>query len=90
MIMSRQTITFTNPNNEWLKSQVDSEEYSSKSEVVNSLIRQARKQEIEQEEIRAMLIRAESSGFSDLSLEDIKSQAKQKLEKDGFFLSSKD
>ena len=45
--MSRQSITFTKPNDEWLKTQVDSQEYSSKSEVINDLIRQARKQHIE-------------------------------------------
>ncbi len=41
--MSRQSISFTKPNDEWLKSQVDNKEYSSKSELVNDLIRQARK-----------------------------------------------
>ena len=43
--MSRQSISFTKPNNEWLKSQVESKEYASKSELVNDLIRQARKQQ---------------------------------------------
>ena len=42
--MARQSISFTQPNDEWLKSQVDNQEYSSKSELVNDLIRQARKQ----------------------------------------------
>ncbi len=51
--MSRQSITFTKPNDEWLKTQVDSQEYSSKSEVINDLIRQARKQHIELDWIRA-------------------------------------
>jgi len=42
--MGRQSISFTQPNDDWLKSQVDNNEYSSKSELVNDLIRQARKQ----------------------------------------------
>lgn len=37
--MARQSISFTQPNDEWLKSQVDTQEYSSKSELVNDLIR---------------------------------------------------
>lgn len=37
--MARQNITITEPNDEWLKSQVESKEYSSKSELVNDLIR---------------------------------------------------
>jgi hypothetical protein len=36
--MSRQSISFTKPNDEWLKAQVDQEEYSSKSELVNDFI----------------------------------------------------
>jgi len=45
--MSRQSISFTKPNDEWLKTQVDNKEYSSKSELVNDLIRQARKQQVQ-------------------------------------------
>jgi antitoxin ParD1/3/4 len=45
--MSRQSISLTKPNDEWLKAQVVSQEYSSKSELINDLIRQARKQQKE-------------------------------------------
>jgi len=45
--MTRQSISFTKPNDEWLKSQVNNEEYTSKSELVNDLIRQARKQQVQ-------------------------------------------
>ncbi len=57
--MARQSISLTPPNDEWLRAQVDSEEYTSKSEVVNDLIRKAR----EIEYIRAKLIRAEQGGL---------------------------
>ena len=40
--MVRQSISFTQPNDEWLKAQVNSKEYASKSELINDLIRQAR------------------------------------------------
>jgi antitoxin ParD1/3/4 len=43
--MPRQSISLTSPNDDWLKDQVDREEYSSKSELVNDLIRNARKKE---------------------------------------------
>jgi len=36
--MSRQSISFTEPNDEWLKAQVDNKEYSSKSELINVTI----------------------------------------------------
>ena len=57
--MSRQSISFTEPNNEWLNSLVESKEYSSKSELVNDLIRQARKQQVQIDWIRAKLEKAE-------------------------------
>lgn len=62
--MGRQSISFTQPNDEWLKAQVDSNEYSSKSELVNDLIRQARKQQKQIDWISAKLDSAEKSGFT--------------------------
>ena len=62
--MARQSISFTEPNDEWLKAQVDNNEYSSKSELVNDLIRQARKQQAEIDWIRLKLDKAEKSGFT--------------------------
>ena len=40
--MTRQSITLTMPNDDWLKNQIKSNEFTSKSEVVNYLIRKAR------------------------------------------------
>lgn len=54
-IMARQSISFTEPNDEWLKEQVENNEYASKSELVNDLIRQARKQQAEMDWIRFKL-----------------------------------
>ena len=56
--MSRQSISLTDPNAEWLNKKVNIEhEYRSNSEAVNDLIRKAR----EIEAIRAKLIEAEQS-----------------------------
>ena len=62
--MTRQSISFTEPNDEWLKSQIENKEYSSKSELVNDLIRQARNQQQQIDLIRLKLDRAEKSGFT--------------------------
>ena len=78
--MSRQSISFTKPNDEWLKAQVDKEEYSSKSELVNDLIRQARKQQVQIDWIRAKLDKAENSGFTNDSKEQILAQSKLLLD----------
>lgn len=74
--MARQSISFTGPNDDWLKAQVDSQEYSSKSELINDLIRQARKSQAKIDWIRTKLDRAEKSGFTDSSQEEIRQQAK--------------
>lgn len=77
--MARQSITFTNPNEEWLKSQVESNEYSSKSELINDLIRQARKQQAQIDWIRAKLDKAENSGFTSDSKKEILAESKSLL-----------
>ena len=77
--MARQSISFTKPNDEWLKEQVDNEEYSSKSELINDLIRQARNQQVQIDWIRAKLDKSESSGFTDDSKKQILEQSKSLL-----------
>lgn len=77
--MARQSISFTPPNDAWLKAQVESEEFTSKSDVVNDLIRKAR----EIERIRAKLVAAEQSGFSDKSPEEMLASFHKKARQDG-------
>jgi len=78
-IMARQSISFTKPNDEWLKNQVDNKEYSSKSELVNDLIRQARSQQVQIDWIRTKLGKAENSGFTTDSKAQILKQSKDLL-----------
>lgn len=77
--MARQSISLTQPNDEWLKSQVDLNEYTSKSELVNDLIRQARKQQIQVNWLKAKLEKAEESGFTADSKEEIRKQSNSLL-----------
>tara|TARA_B100000809_G_C14882888_1_gene439859 strand:- start:423 stop:662 length:240 start_codon:yes stop_codon:yes gene_type:complete len=77
--MGRQSISFTQPNDEWLKNQIDNKEYSSKSELVNDLIRQARKQQRQIDWISSKLELAESSGFTNDNKEQILAQSKSLL-----------
>jgi len=74
--MGRQSISFTQPNDEWLMAQVESKEYSSKSELVNDLIRQARKQQRQIDWVRSKLERAENSGFTNDNKAQILAQSK--------------
>ena len=77
--MARQSISLTEPNDEWLKAQIENQEYTSKSELVNDLIRQARKQQAKIDWIRAKINRAEESGFTEDSKEQILRQSKTLL-----------
>ena len=77
--MTRQSISFTEPNDDWLKAQIENKEYSSKSELVNDLIRQARKQQAQIDWISSKLERAEKSGFTSDSKEQILAQSKSLL-----------
>ena len=62
--MSRQSISLTTPNDKWLRSQVGrGKEFTSKSEVMNALIRKARADQENIEAIRRHLISAEQGGF---------------------------
>lgn len=81
--MTRQSISFTTPNNNWLNEQIESEEYASKSEIVNDLIRKARVQQNELDFIREKLIKAEKSGFTDLARGEILAKSKEKLRHNG-------
>jgi antitoxin ParD1/3/4 len=62
--MKRQSISFTEPNDKWLQNQIANKEYSSKSELVNDLIRQARSQQKQIDWIKLKLEKAEKSGFT--------------------------
>ena len=77
--MPRQSISFSKPNDDWLKSQIDSEEYSSKSELVNDLVRQARKQQAEIDWIKLKIEKAEERGFTSETKEQILAQSKSLL-----------
>ncbi len=81
--MKRQSISFTKPNNDWLQAQVASEEYSSKSELVNDLIRKERKRQDEIEWIRSRLIEAERKGFTEEGRDEILRESKKQLQEGG-------
>ncbi len=82
--MSRQSISFTEPNAAWLKQKVDVEgEYRSNSDATNDAIRRMREAEAEVEYVRARLIAAENSGFTNLTAAQILEQSKEELRKNG-------
>lgn len=74
--MPRQSITLTKHNNIWLKSHVeDIQDYSNKSELINDLIRSARRAEA----INSKLALAEKSGFVKQSATDMLEEFKSEF-----------
>ena len=77
--MARQSISLAKQNDDWLKNQVAEQEFSSKSEAINYLIKQAREQDAYVEFVRMKLEKAEKSGFSTKTKEELLAEIKKKL-----------
>jgi antitoxin ParD1/3/4 len=77
--MTRQSITLAKQNDEWLKQQISKEEFTSKSEAVNYLIKRARENDEYIEFVRMKLDKAEKSGFSTKTKEELLLEIKKKL-----------
>ncbi|MEM1151516.1 MAG: type II toxin-antitoxin system ParD family antitoxin [Pseudomonadota bacterium] len=81
--MPRQTITFTDPNHDWLQARVDSGEFKTHTEAVNDALRRVREIENGVDAIRAKLIAAEQRGFSGKTPEQILERSKEELRGNG-------
>jgi antitoxin ParD1/3/4 len=77
--MARQSITLANQNDEWLKQQVANEEFTSKSEAVNYLIKQAREREEYHNYVQVKIDRGLKSGFSTKTKEELLAEIKSRL-----------
>lgn len=74
--MLHASIALTDPNEAWITSMVERQEYTSKTELINDLVRRARLEEERRASVRAQLIEAEEGGFSDRTPEDIRKAVK--------------
>ena len=86
MPMIKKSISVTNQQDAWIKSQIATGHYGNESEVVRELIRERQLQEQETpaeiEVIRQKLIAAEKAGFTDQTVEEIWSEARQKAKRE--------
>lgn len=86
MAMVKKSITVTDQQDNWIKAQIERGHYGNVSEILRELIRerQLREQETnrEIEVIRAKLIKAEASGFTDQSPTEILKEIKNGLGRD--------
>ena len=86
MSIVKKSISLTSQQDEWIKAQMASGHYGNESEIVRELIRERQLQQQETPEridaIRAKLIAAESSGFTEQSPQEILSEIKADLKID--------
>lgn len=71
MAMVKKSITVTDQQEQWMQAQLATGHYASDSELLRDLIRKEQMRTSEVEIIRQELIKAEQSGFSSRSPEDI-------------------
>lgn len=81
--MVRKSISVTSQQNDWIKSQMEAGHYGNESEVLRELIRerQLREQETQSdiERIRAKILKAEQSGFSDKTPDELLAEIKSEM-----------
>ena len=83
MAMVKKSISVTNQQDIWIKSQIEMGHFGNESEVVRELIRERQLREQESKSdiqaIRAKLLKAEQNGFTKQSPEAILAEIKQEL-----------
>ncbi len=83
MATIKTTLSLTNLDRNWMSSIIASGEFVSSSEYVRALIRNDKEKRSEIDQIRAKLIKAEKSGYTSLSREEILSELKEELRSNG-------
>ena len=78
--MLRKTITVTERQESWIKSQIDSGDYGNDSEYLRDLIRNDQINKEKLAVLRHALIEGEESGISNRSMTDILADAKKRHE----------
>lgn len=85
--MIRKSISLTEQQNAWIKAQIESGHYGNESEVLRELIRERQLREQENqadiERIRARILKAEQSGFSDKTAGQLLAEIKTEMRIDG-------
>lgn len=81
MAMVKRSISLTEKQADWVKTQIDSGNYGNESEVFRDLIRDRQTRETEIHTIRTALIEGERSGTSESTAEEIWLEAKRRHDK---------
>ena len=79
----RATLSISEPNAKWIQAQIDSKEFSSRSEVLNDLIRRTREIEAVRDRLKAAEDSVHASGWVTKSPDEMLDSFKEKARADG-------
>lgn len=79
----RASLLISEPNEKWIQAQIGSKEYSSRSEVLNDLIRKARETEAIRERLRLAEASAREHGWVTRTLDEMLDGFKESARRDG-------
>jgi antitoxin ParD1/3/4 len=83
MAIVRKTITLTDQQYEWVKTRINSGDFTNDSEYIRDLIRRDQERSAGIERLRAALVEGERSGVSERTTAEIRRAARDKLKTDG-------
>ncbi len=83
MATVKKSISVTDQQAAWIKSQIAKGHYNNDSEIIRAAIREKQEREAGIEAIRAAIIEGEQSGMSDRTPQEIVAAAKKRLRADG-------
>jgi len=83
MATVRKTITLTDKQDDWIKSQIKSGDFTNESEYIRDLVRRDQNQNAEFLRTKAAIEYGFNSGISDLNVPDIMKEVEDRMRKDG-------
>lgn len=83
MATIRKTITFTDKQDKWIKSQIEAGEYTNDSEYLRDLVRRDQAKNDKFSALKAAITEGLESGISDKSVPDIMKEVEERMKADG-------
>ena len=83
MSMIKKSITVTDQQEDWIRSQMASGKYGTDSELIREALREKQMRMDEIEYVRAKLIRAEQGGFTKRTADEILAKSKEGMQRNG-------
>ena len=81
--MTKQSVNFTPPNDDWLNAKVASKEYSNKTDIINDLIRREREREEKFKTLKAAIEKGLASDITDDNVLDIMQRVEKRMIENG-------